>query len=524
MSTHKIHLIWPPFLNSRYLSLAVPSLVGFLKHRGFQAVDVFDMNVAYWKTLSPHWSFYSLLRRAQGILKRKGGASSSVQRFLDGRIGKVLEDMEKQGLQYLPWSLDVILESFRSDLWFVERQRVRALMQPFLAREDLDFVGLSINFPDQLFFALMIAHELKEARGDSIRVVAGGAQITKNIGKLTGNKDVHRLIDYFITGDGEEPLLRLLTTYPDTEGLARIPNLTFKDPQRQDAYVSSGDRFTLAPDDFVVPDFQGFDLDVYQDPLPVLGAAGCPWGQCSFCSYAGAQDRRFLAGSPEKTSHIIREMQKRYGCSDFAFMDNALLPGYMKVLAEQFLRDHLEVSWTSNINLGKEYADLDFCRLLKKSGLRWVGFGLESVNRRLLGLMNKYHKNLEPEEIRKVLKVVRAAGIEIGVYVFFGFPTETREEARQTLDFLLLNMDLFDYIGMTPFFLEDLTLVFDEPGKYGITQIHTQDKARFVNKRLSYDFETKEGMTREETNTFCREAMILLQKAFKKKSLRPRVR
>lgn len=520
MTKNKILLIWPPFLNSNHVALTIPFLVGFLRHKGFQDVEVFDMNLAYWKTLSPHWSFYKLLRRGQGILKRKGFASSPAEKFLGERMMRVLESMETQGMRFLPWSLEAILDSFKHDLWFCERKKARALVQPLLAREDLAFVGLSINFPDQLFFALMIAHELKEKHGDRVRVVAGGAQITKNIQQLIANKDVARLIDFFVVGDGEEPLYRLLTTYPDAQGLAKIPNLYYKDPGRQGAYTASQDHFLLTPDDFVVPDFQGFDLEVYRDLLPVLGAVGCPWGQCSFCSYAGAQNRRFHPGSPEKTSRIIRVLQERHGISNFGFMDNALTAVFMKALAEQFIRDRLQITWSTNINLGKEFADPDFCRLLRESGLNWVGFGLESACRRVLGLMNKYHKNLEPEEIKRTLTVIRRAGIEIGVYVFFGFPTETREEARQTVDFLLDNIDLFDYVGVTPFFLEDLTLVFDEPGKYGIRKIFTQEKARFVNKRLTYDFETDEGMTRQEAAAFSKEALDLLRQAFRKRTLR----
>ena len=520
MSKNKLLLIWPPFLNSNHVSLTVPFLVGSLKDKGFENVEVFDMNVAYWKTLSPYWSFYRLLRRGQGILRRRGLASSPAEKFLGEKMARVLETMETKGMRFLPWSLEAILETFKHDSWFSERKKVRDLVRPLLAREDLAFVGLSINFPDQLFFALMIAHEIKEQRGDRVQVVAGGAQITKNIRQLIENKDVYRLIDFFVIGDGEEPLFQLLTTYPDAKSFPQIPNLYFKDPEKEGAYVSSEKRFVLTPDDFVVPDFQGFDLEVYRDMLPVLGAVGCPWGQCSFCSYAGAQNRRFHAGSPEKTSAIIQGMLKRYGTSTFGFMDNALTSAFMKALAGQFLRDGLRISWSTNINLDRKFADPDFCRLLKDSGLNWVGFGLESVSRRVLGLMNKYHKDLEPEEIKRILTVIRRADIEIGVYIFFGFPTETREEARQTLGFVLENIDLFDYVGMTPFFLEDLTMVFEEPGKYGITEIYAQHKVKLVNKRLTYGFETREGMDREEVRAFCEEALDLLRQAFRKKTLR----
>jgi len=520
MRKNKVLLIWPPFLNSNHVALTIPSLVGFLKGKGLDDVEVFDMNLAYWKTLGPYWSFYRLLRRGQGILRKRGQASSAAEKFLTERMARVLETMETKGMRFLPWSLEGMLDSFKQDSWFSERKKVRGLMRPLLGRQDLSFIGLSINFPDQLFFGLMIAHEIKERHGDSVRVVAGGAQITKNIRQLTENRDVHRLIDFFIVGDGEEPLHRLLAATPDAQALSQVPNLYYKDGGGEGAYVFSGKRFVLTPDDFVVPDFQGFDLAVYRDMLPVLGAAGCPWGQCSFCSYAGAQDRRFIAGSAPRTSRIIRALQEKYGISTFGFVDNAMTWACMKTLAEQFLQDGLRIEWNTNINLDRKFADPDLCRLLRESGLTWVGFGLESVCRRVLGLMNKYHRDLAAAEIKRILTVMREAGIEIGVYIFFGFPTETRAEALETLDFVLDNIDLFDFVGMTPFFLEDMTMIFEEPAKYGITEIYAQHKAKLVNKRLTYGFKTREGMDREEVRVFCGEALGLLRLAFKKKARR----
>ena len=173
----------------------------------------------------------------------------------------------------------------------------------------------------------------------------------------------------------------------------------------------------------------------------------------------------------------------------------------------------MKISWTTNIILGKEFSDPDFCRILRKSGLTLVGFGLESISRRVLKLMNKYHQSMEPEEMKKIFTTIRQEGIELGIYVFFGFPTETLDEARETLRFLLDNLRLFNFINVYPFFLEDFTLVFQEPEKFGITKIYTEDKEKITGRRLSYGFETKEGMSQEEAFLFTREAMAAIRQA-----------
>ncbi len=514
MTKSKFVMIWPPFLASNIFPLSIPFLVSYLKQKGVGDVEVYDMNIAYWKTIKPHWPLYMLFRRGYGILKNSGPALSFVCDFIKGKMSEVLENMETKGKGSIPWSLSDILTSLHQDGWLYERNKIRLLLEPVFTKECPALACISINYPEQIFFALTIARELKEKWGDNIHIVAGGAQVTKHIGYLIKSEDVYRLIDFFVVRDGEEPLFRLIKGFANRD-FSNIPNLYHKDPNKAGVYIFSGSHFCLYPEDFTVPDFSGFDMGVYDDIFPLIVSKGCPWGQCAFCSYSGMHDRKFYGGSVEKTLEVIRGMENKYGSSSFYFLDDALRPAFLRSLSESLVRNNIKISWTSSIILSKEFEDPEFCRFLKQSGLSSVSFGLESVSRRLLKLMNKYHQDLDLEEIRKILAVIKSGGICISVCVFFGFPTETRQEAKATLDFLLGNIDLFDEVRMQTFCLEDLAPVFQEPEKFKITKIYTQDKS--VGRRLSYRFETTEGMTQEETFKFTNEALAIFQKAFKKK-------
>ena len=507
-------MIWPPFLTSNILPLSIPFLASYLKQKGIKDVEVFDMNIAYWKTMKPYWPLYMLLKRGYGILKKSGPAFSYMRDFIKGKMSEVLENMEAEGKRSLPWSLQAILTSLRQDRWLPERNKIRLLLEPVLAREGITLACISINYPEQLFFALSIARELKEKWGESIFIVAGGAQVTKHIDHLAKSEDAYRLIDFFVVSDGEEPLFRLLSELPG-KNLSAIPNLYYKDPAKPGTYTSSESRFCLYPGDFPVPDFSGFDMDVYDDTLPLIVSKGCPWGQCAFCSFSGVHGKKFYSGSVEKALDAIKGMEKKYGSRSFYFLDDALQPAFMRALAEELIRKDMKVSWTSSIILSKEFEDPDFCRLLKRAGLMSVSFGLESASRRLLKLMNKYHQNLSPEEIKKILNVIKSEGIAISVSAFFGFPTETLQEAQATLDFVLGNISLFNGVILQAFCLEDLTPVFQEPEKFKIKKIYTQDKS--VGRRLGYCFEATEGMTQEEAFRFTNEALTAFRQALKKK-------
>ena len=514
MQKNKLLLIWPPFLASNILPLGVPFLSAYLKQNGFSDVEVFDANIAYWKTMKLPWFLYKVLKWGLTTLRRRDPAPSPLSNMIRRKIFNVLENIETKGKKSVPWSLKAILSNFRQDTGWTEQKKVQSFLTPILAKEDLTHIGISINYPEQLYFALLVAGELKKKWADKIKIVFGGAQITKHIEYLIQAEDVYGLVDFFVVRDGEEPLLKLLTE-PAEKGFSNIPNLYFKDLAQKNGYKYSGVRFCLYPEDYLLPDFSGFDMEVYQEMLPIIVSKGCPWGQCAFCSFSGIHDRKFYHSSVQKTIQMIKEFKEKFNASTFCFMDDALQPVFMRTLAEELIASGIKMDWICSTILNREFAQSEFCRLLKKSGLLEIGFGLESVSHRILKLMNKYHQNLNPEEIKSIISVIRSEGIAITVCVIFGFPTETIDEARQTFDFVIRNLDLFDKIRMQVFCLEDLTQVFFEPEKFGITEIHKEDKTH--GRRLGYRFETSEGMTQDEAFHFTLQALKALKRAFKDK-------
>ena len=68
--------------------------------------------------------------------------------------------------------------------------------------------------------------------------------------------------------------------------------------------------------------------------------------------------------------------------------------------------------------------------LMYESGCRFVMWGLESGNQRVLDLIEK---GTVLEDIRRVLRESAEAGLFNHVFTIFGYPTETWEEARDTL-------------------------------------------------------------------------------------------
>jgi hypothetical protein len=119
-------------------------------------------------------------------------------------------------------------------------------------------------------------------------------------------------------------------------------------------------------------------------------------------------------------------------------------------------------------------------------------FGLESANDRVLSLIDK---GTDQKTEREVLDKSHKAGIWNHSFLFFGFPTETRDEAGDTISFLMDNLHSIHSFGPGVFLLNRDSSCYQYPEKFSITKI-VQDPES--NIAMNLDFEASSGMSREE--------------------------
>ena len=515
----KILLIWPPLVRWRHLPLGIPFLASYLKKHLIHT-SVLDLNSAY--------------------LEKRGVVDSLLEGYIP--VNKENRPPESEGI---PWSLEKILDhNFQnsikkyeeiflpllrtyyrksptshepcpkenssgdeSPVWGKDKRDNPLLGSPgfeqitsgsCLEEETIHSIGISVIYPEQLFYALVLAKIIKTKIDKNIEIILGGVQITKHIKYLTCNQNIYHTIDYFITQDGEEPLLKLLSCI-SRKDLHHIPNLYHKNLDAY-GYTKTERSFQLHPNNFPVPDFSGFDLSFYNGPVPLLASKGCFWSKCTFCTYPLLHAPLFSICRPVLIIDTIKFLKEKYGFGEFRFVDDALPAGFMKSLAAAMIKENLNIKWGTNIILSSEFKDRHLCLTLKKSGLSWVKIGIESISPRILRLMNKYQKNMNEEEVKEILASLQNAGIKNSLNIMYGFPTETVAEAKQTHEFLMKNKNLYNNFHVHLFSLEEDTYIFNHPEEFSISRIHIQDKN--CGRRLGYHFENLEGMSRDTAKLF----------------------
>jgi radical SAM superfamily enzyme YgiQ (UPF0313 family) len=315
--------------------------------------------------------------------------------------------------------------------------------------EKPDIVAFSIIYSSQAFYAHALIRALKE---QGITTVIGGPAVNQKLISIADTYLQNELeLLEFIIGDKVDH-----------------NSLNFK----------------------TILDFNIFNLNNYFTPEPVIPirtANTCFYQRCAFCTHhTGGAYLEFplenIKGSLEKSG------QKHVFITDDMIHKQRLLDiaAIMKPLG---------ISWACQL---KPTKDLDgkTIRTLHESGLKVAMWGVESASDRILELMRK---GTNIEDITRLVQQSHSAGIKNIVYIMFGFPTETKEEAQETMAWLEENNENIDLISTSIFGLHKGTPIYEHPEKFCITDI-TETGRTILDARIEY--EVSQGMSHQEAKDF----------------------
>lgn len=169
----------------------------------------------------------------------------------------------------------------------------------------------------------------------------------------------------------------------------------------------------------------------------ILGSRGCPFS-CPFC--AGAKEMLIFGIRQRSIENIVQEIKilKEQGVTAIRFIDDLFLSSparmkhFFKKMIETNLNEHIVWDATGRINILSKI-DKEILELMARSGAREISIGVESGSQRMLDLMNK---GIKPEMVRNVITNLSSVGIRTKTYFMLGIPSETEEEAKESVLFM----------------------------------------------------------------------------------------
>ena len=325
-----------------------------------------------------------------------------------------------------------------------------------------DIVGvsaMSTYFPECI-------EEVKKAKSYGLKTIIGGPHIICD--------PIQSLIDsgadYAAIGEGERTMTQLAAGLPpaQVDGLAYWNNGKVVQSKQSDAMIGDTESgattflmkenmytlqvgklkrdFQLNIDDFGRPDWSSIDPRTYPvaphgmiahaHPIaPIITTRGCPYS-CTYCSAPITAGKRMRYRDPKNVVDEIEMLVNDFGVKEIQIEDDnfTLNRKHCITICEEILKRGIKVLWSLPNGVRIDKLDKEMLLLMKKAGCVSMALGIESANQRILDMIKK---ELNQEIVKKVVQDVADVGIETVGFFMIGFPTETKQEIENTINFAL---------------------------------------------------------------------------------------
>ena len=280
------------------------------------------------------------------------------------------------------------------------------------------WVGFSMftaNLP-----AVDILSRLLKEEAPKIQIVAGGPHVTLAKDRvLTDAPEV----DFAIQGEGEKPMLDLLSGYPKRE----IRGLIYR--EGKGIVVNEERPFIRDLDTLPFPNRHRYDLNGQRmGGRFIITSRGCPHN-CFFCASPVLWKRKVRFRSVENVIQELKQM-KRIGYDFIQFQDDTFTFKKKRLLhlLKRMREENLGLQWICDTRLTS--LDEEVLSAMKQTGCVRVKVGIESGNREILKAINK---GITPEEVLEKTALIKESGLSLTAYFMVGFPGETDEQALDTI-------------------------------------------------------------------------------------------
>ena len=238
----------------------------------------------------------------------------------------------------------------------------------------------------------------------------------------------------------------------------------------------------------------------------------CHWNKCSFCGINkkySYNDYILNKDSFYQRLDSIKTAATR-GIKYIWFIDEAILPEKLKLIAQYIINHHLNLVWQARCRIDKQLLDSELISLLSMSGLKEFRMGLESASLNVLKDMKKFNADFSLELVEQIVKAYTQAGISIHLPMIIGFPTETIADRQRTYEFLSYLKDTYGLFSfnINIFQLDISSEVFKNWAKYSINQVILPcDAKNFLGNWVAYESQSSHEGIENEQDQFMREKM-----------------
>ena len=379
-----------------------------------------------------------------------------------GRLGFLGGRLPSISLLYLASALRDHCELSVLDASFLDLDEETAMA--VVLRFDPDIVGISAVTPS-IFRAQNLAERIKR-NSSRVTTILGGPHIT-SVPMETMQRSP--AIDVGVVGEGETTLCDIIYRFDGSrQNLIGIRGTIVRDDAGQ---LHRADPRELIDniDSLGLPAYDLVDRSIPLHPalfktkrVPAIHAItsrGCAH-TCSYCN-TNIFNKKLRFHSAGYVIDLIKNLMKQ-GYREISFEDDNFTD-HRKRLAEicnWLINERIDLVWSVNARI--DTVDEEMLRLMRRAGCWYISYGVESGNQETL---DRIGKKITLNLIRQRVEMTRKCGIEAKGFFIIGFPWETEQTIRETVEFALsLQLSDLNIFPLTPF---PGTAIYDQAKEQG---------------------------------------------------------
>ena len=275
---------------------------------------------------------------------------------------------------------------------------------------------------------------IEMARQRGCTVILCGADATDH-----ADEYLARGADFVLLGEGEQTLVELLDELSGKTkaGFESILGLVYKaagqnqsNPRRSDIHDLDGLPF---------PAWDLVDIVRYRSiwlerhgyfSMNMVTTRGCPF-HCNWCAKP-IWGQRYNTRSPENVASELAWLKQNFQLEHVWFADDifGLKPGWLARFGDLIAaspQGSVPFKCLSRADLLTRPGEV---QALKRAGAKTIWMGAESGSQKILDAMDK---GTRVEQIHEAARLLKAAGIQVGFFLQFGYPGETRADIEKTI-------------------------------------------------------------------------------------------
>lgn len=312
-----------------------------------------------------------------------------------------------------------------------------------------------------LYDAYQIA-KLVKAESPRTKVIFGGP----NTSIYPEEMIRQNFVDAICIGDGEETFCEFLEKF-DTSDMYFISGMWCKSngdiiKNLPRSLISDLDSIPFPNRKLLVDQAMYYESYVFPGyrKAEMVSSRGCPYS-CAYCQSRGKKYRvRSALNIVDEIEYLLNE-----GYNFFQFWDDTFNIQIRRVkdICREIIRRNLQNKIKYRVRIVANIVDEEMMRLLKESGCDMIYVGIESASDQILQSVNR---KIGVEHCINAVNLAKKFGIGVMGYFMIGFPGETKEDMKKTLNLMLdLPLDFMETTILTPMPSTPLYMKAIEEGK-----------------------------------------------------------